>query len=149
MWCVVLVLVSGVWWWCCVLCGVLCWCCVVSGGVYFCVFLCFFSQFSSFSFLLSLFPSSLFFPLLSSLPLFLLSSLLTTKQCGKNRSTNTAANFEAFECDLAHGRCKAVGSPSPLSSPLPPPFSPSPPQKKRELFITGIIPARELFLLQF
>ena len=153
----------------CVLCGcVLCWCwrwclvvvvlcvvymlCVVWVVCVF-VFLCcftFFSQFSSLSFLLSLFPSSLF-SLLSSLPLPLLSSLLATKHCGKNRSTNTAANFEAFECDLAHGRCTAVGSlPPPLS--LPPPFSPSPPQKKkkkRELFITGIFPARNLFLLQF
>ena len=48
---------------------------------------------------------SLLSSLLSSLPLFLLSSLLAT-----------AANFEAFEFDLAHGKCTSVGS-------LPPPFS--------------------------
>ena len=49
-------------------------CCCV-GGVCFCVFVlfCFFGGFSSFSFLLSLFPSSLSFFLLSSFPL--LSSL--------------------------------------------------------------------------
>ena len=128
-WCVVLVLVSGgggggvVW----VLCGGVVWCGLV-WSVFLCLFMffLFFSQFSSFSFLLSLFlsslsfPSSLLSPLLSSLPLFLLSSLLATKHCGKNRSTNTAANFEAFECDLAHGRCTAVGSlPPPLPSLLP------------------------------
>ena len=113
--CVVLVLVlvfgrgAG-----CVLCG---WCVV---------FISFFSLF-----LLSSFPllSYLFCLLFLFLFLFsLLSSLLATKHCGKNRSTNTAANFEAFECDLAHGRCTAVGSLPP--SLLPPPFSPSPPQKK-------------------
>ena len=154
---------------CCVLCGcVLCWCwclvvvvlCCVGvvccvGGVcvcVFCLFLCcfaFFSQFSSFSFLLSLFPSSLylsFFSLLSSLPLPLLSSLLATKHCGKNRSTNTAANFEAFECDLAHGKCTAVGS-------FPPPFTsllPSLPlllKKMEGLLNTGIFPATNLFFI--
>ena len=111
----------GVWWWCCVLCGccvlVLCgveWCGVVWGGVgcvcvFFVLFFSYFSQFSSFSYLLSLFPS-LFFPsslffssLLFSLPRFLFSSLHVTIHCGKNRSHNTAANFEACECDLAHG----------------------------------------------
>ena len=60
------------------------------------------------------------------LSLFLLYSLLATKHYGKNRSTNTAANIEAFECDLAQGKCTAVGS-------LPPPLpSPSNAQKKRE-----------------
>ena len=123
----------------CVLCVV--WLCVVlvlvfgRGGVVCCVgvvwVLCVFVVFCSFflnspfSLSCSLFPSSLlslfFFPsslfsLLSSLPLPLLSSLLATKHCGKNRSPNTAANFEAFECDLAHGRCTAVGS---LHPPLP------------------------------
>ena len=125
VWCVVCFVGVGVgvWsWWCCVLCG---WCVSLCS----CVVLLFFSQLSSFSFFLSLFLllslSSLFFPsslfsLLSSLPLPLLSSLLATKHCGKNRSTNTAANFEAFECDLAHGRCTAVGSlPPSLNSLLP------------------------------
>ena len=89
----------------------------------------------SLSFLL--FSSFLF----SLLPLFLRSFLVATKHCGKNRSTNRAANLEAFECDLAHGRCTAVGS-------LPPPFPPSPPQKKTtELLITGIFPARELVFI--
>ena len=153
--CVVCVVCGvGVWWWCCV--GV-CGCCVGVVWVLCCVFLCvlccfsvFFSQFSSFSFLLSLFLSSLFFPLfslISSLPLSLLSSLLATKHCGKNRSTNTASNFEAFECDMAQGKCTAVGSlPPPLPSllPSPPPFLK---KKKWELFITGIFPARDLFFI--
>ena len=111
---------------CCVVCCVLVFggggvvCCVVCCVVvwWWCVlFFCYFSQFSSFSFLLSLFPS-LFFPCsLFSSSFFLLYSLLATKHCGKNRSTNTAANFEAFECDLAQGKCTAVGSlPSSLLS---------------------------------
>ena len=51
---------------------------------------------------------------------FLLYSLLATKHYGKNRSTNTAANIEAFECDLAQGKCTTVGSlPPPLPSLLP------------------------------
>ena len=126
VWCVVLVLVFGRG-------GVVCWVLCVVWVV--CVFVLFCSFFLSILFFLflalslsffSLFLSSLFFP--SSL-FSLLSSLLATKHCGKNRSTNTAANFEAFECDLAHGRCKAVGS---LPPSLPsPPYSPSPPHKKR------------------
>ena len=105
-----------------VLCGV--WCGVVSICV---VFFSLFSQFSSFSFLLSLSFFSLLSSLFSSLfsSSFSLSFLLATKHYGKNRSTNTAANIKAFECDLAQGKCTAVGS-------LPPPFSPSPPQKKKE-----------------
>ena len=103
---------------CCV--GVVWWC-----GVSFCVFFLF-----SLSSLLSLSCSRSFFLFSSFL---LLSSLLAT-----------AANFEAFECDLAHGKCTAVGSlPPPLSSlllSLPPLL-----KKRRELFITGIYPARELF----
>ena len=51
------------------------------------------------------------FLLALALALSLLSSLLTTKHFFKNRSTNTAANIEAFECDLAQGKCTAVGSP--------------------------------------
>ena len=68
-----------------------------------------------------------------ALALFL-SPLLATKQYGKNRSTNTVANIEAFECDLAQGKCTAVGS---LPPPLPslPPFSPSHPQKKKGNFL--------------
>ena len=141
------------WCWCCVCtCGVVCsvgcvcvymWCC---GGVWCGVVctrknsLCARSKrlrvyqqqarmLNTFLFLalsLSFFSLLSLFSLLSSLPP-LLSSLLAIKHCGKNRSTNTAANFEAFECDLVHGRCTSVGS-----LPLPPPFSPSPPQKKEE-----------------
>ena len=124
VWCVVLVLVlafGG----CVVWCGVV-WCGVVC-GVYFCLFVLF--SLFSLNFLLclscslSFSLSSLFFPLftlLSSLPLFLLSSLLATKHYGKNRSTNTAANIEAFECDLAQCKYTAVGSlPPPLPSLLP------------------------------
>ena len=97
--------------------------------MYFCVFLCPF-HFLSVLFFLFLALALSFFSLLSSLlsslplflPLFLLSSLLAT-----------AANFEAFECDLAHGKCTAVGSlPPPLSSLLLSPFSPSSPKKKEE-----------------
>ena len=106
-----------------VLCGVLV---LVFGGggvvcmfVSFCVF--FFSFFSQFFFSCSrsFFLLSSFLLLsssvLSSLPVFLLCSLLAT-----------AANFEAFQCDLAHDKCTAVGSL------LPPPFSPSSPKKKKE-----------------
>ena len=66
------------------------------------------------------------------LSLFLLSSLLATKHYGKNRSTNTAANIEAFECDLAQGKCTAVGSLLPTLHSL----LPSPPLllKKQETF---------------
>ena len=123
---------------CCGVCVVCCvgvgvdvwkWCCVLCGGVCFCVF-CVVLLFSlnsllslSCSLSLSLFPSSLSFFLLSSFAL--LSSLLATKHCGKNRSTNTAANFEALR-QVHSSRF------SPSSSPLPPPFSPSHTQKKKE-----------------
>ena len=93
-------------------------------------------------FLSSLFCPSSLFSLLSSLPLPRLSSLLATKHHGENGSTNTAANIEAFECDLAHGKCTAVGSLRPPSS-LPP----TPRKKMRGLFITGIFRARELFFI--
>ena len=145
--CVVVVLCVVVW--CCVVCGVcvvlccvvlvcgvwVCGCCVVWCGVV-CIFVSFFnfSQFSSFSFLLfSLSFFSLLPSLLSSLALFLLSSLLAT-----------AANFEAFECDLVQGRCTAVGS-LPPSLPSLLPLSSS--KKRRKLFITGIFPARGLFYI--
>ena len=65
--------------WCGVVCGVVwcgvVWCGVVCMFVSFCVVFMFFSQFSSFSFLLSLFLSSLFFPLFSLLFLFFFSLL--------------------------------------------------------------------------
>ena len=114
------------------------WCVAWCVCVFLCIFVLFFFLFflSIFFFLflaLSLFLSSLLFPLfslLASLPLFLLSFLLASKHYGKNRSTNTAANIEAFECDLAQGKCTAVGSlPPPLPSLLP---SPPPLLKKKE-----------------
>ena len=129
--------------------GVLCGCCVLCG---WCVFLCFcVLLFFSLNYLLSL-SCSLSFLLLSSFPLLsslssLLSFLLATKHCGKNRSTNTAANFEAFDCDLADGT--AVGSlPPPLPSLLPSlPLLLKKKKTKRVLFITGIFPARNLFFI--
>ena len=108
-------------------CGVCVWC-----GWCVCVsFSLFFSQFSSFSFSFSQFSSSSFSFSSSFSSLF----LRATKHCAKNRSTNTAANIEAFECDLAQGKCTAVGSlPHPLPSLLrSPPYSPS--QKRRENFL--------------
>ena len=72
-----------------------------------------------------------------ALYLFLLSSLLATKHFGKNRSTNTAANIEAFECDLAQGKCTAVGSlPPPLPSLLPS-LPPLLKKKERDRNISG------------
>ena len=130
---------------CCVVCCMVCVCFVVvlvlvlvfgGGGVVWwlwyvvgccCVFLClsvlFFRFLSlclslscSLSFFLSSFLSSLFSHL-SLLFLFFFSLLLATKHFGKNRSTNTAANIEASECDLAQGKCTAVGSLLLLSPP--------------------------------
>ena len=151
VWCVLLVLVlvfggGVVWWWC----GVV-WCGVVCIFVVFLFFLStlFLSCSLSLSFLLlSSFLSSLF-SLLSSLPLFLLSSLLATKHYGKNRSTNTAANIEAFECDLAQGKCRAFGSlPPPLPSLLPSPSLLL--KKKRKLFfLQEYIRRGNYFVLQF
>ena len=149
--CVCVCCVVCVYMWCCVVVCVLCGCVLCGWCAFLCfcvVLLFFFSQFSLFLFLSA-------FPLLSSLfcLLFLfhfslLSSLLVTKHCGKNRSTNTAANFEAFECDLPHGRCTAVGSlPPSLPSLLPSLPLLLKKKKKRELFITGIFPARNLFFI--
>ena len=103
---------------------------------------------SSLSFSSSLAPS-LALALALVLSLFLPSSLLATKHYGKNRSTNTAANIEAFECDLAQGKCTAVGSlPPPLHSLLP--SLPLLLLKKREgTFYYRNISGEEFFLLQF
>ena len=90
----------------------------------------FFSLLFLFLFLLLLLLLLLLFFL--SLFLLSLSPLLATKHYGKNRSTNTAANIEAFESDLAQGKCTAVGSlPPPLPSLLP---SPPPLLKKKGNF---------------
>ena len=74
---------------------------------------------SSFSFSFSLAPS-LTRALALVLSLFLLSvfSSRHQKHYGKNRSTNTAVNIEAFECDLAQGKCTAVPSVLPSLPPL-------------------------------
>ena len=55
--------------------------------------------------------------------------------------------LEAFECDLVQSKCTAIGSlppPLPFLLPSPPPLLK---KKKRELFITGIFPARNLFFI--
>ena len=55
--------------------------------------------------------------------------------------------LEAFGCDLVQSKCTAIGSlPPPLPSLLPSP-PPLLKKKKRELFITGIFPARNLFFI--
>ena len=113
----------------CLVCGGMCVWCVVKLGTL--SLSCTLSFLFSFPFAFPLF-FSLIFIFLSSfsfsfslalalvLSLFLLSSLLATEHYGKNRSTNTVANIEAFECDLAQGKCTAVGSlPPPLPSLLP------------------------------
>ena len=163
--CVYVVLCVGFWWCVCV-CFLLWWClCVVCGEawhtlslllsllpllfpfrfpflflsyLYFSLFFFFFFFSCSFSYSCS---CSCYFSFSS------LSPLLATKHYGKNQSTNTAANIEAFECDLAQGKCTAVGSlPPPLPSLLP---SPPPLLKKRKLFITGIFRRGNYFVLKF
>ena len=131
VWCGVVwcgVVWCGVVWCGVVWCGVV-WCGVVwCGVVSFCVV--FFSLFSLNSFLsLSCSLSLSFFSLLSSLL--------------------SAANIEAFECDLAQGKCTAVGSLPPSSL-----FS-LPPQKKngvnfllQEYFQRGIFLHYSFILIQ-
>ena len=102
----------------------------------------------SFSFSFSLAPSlTLALALVLSLPLFILSSLLATNHYGKNRSTNTAANIEAFECDLAQGKCTVGSLPPPLPSLLP-----SPPlllKKKGNFLLQEYFRRGNYFVLQF
>ena len=109
---------------CCVLCCVVVWCgvvCVWCGLCVwrFCVVFLLFLSILFFLFLtLSLSFSLLsFFSLLSSLlfslPRFLFSSLHATKHCGKNRSTNTAANWRTASAQ------QSVLSPPSLHSLLP------------------------------
>ena len=101
-------------------------------SISFSLFFFFFSLLflSSFSFSFALAPS-----LALALSLSLFSSLLTTKHFFKNRSTNTAANIEAFECALAQGKCTAVGSlPPPLRSLLPSPLLPTHKRKEEGKF---------------
>ena len=153
VWCVGCVCTCGV------VCTVLLWWCVVKLGtlslllsllplLFPFLFLSSFSFFffsCSFSYSCSCSCSFSF----SSLLFSSLSSLLATKHYGKNRSTNTAANIEAFECDVAHGTFIATANelhgmfpplllPPLLSSLLPPSHTQ---KKERCLFITGIFPA--------
>ena len=96
-------------------------------------------SFSLFFFFCFFLAPSLTLALALVLSLFLLYSLLATKHYGKNRSTNTAANIEAFECDLAQGKCTAVGSlPPPLPSLLPPPSLPHPEKRKETFYYRNI-----------
>ena len=93
--------------------------------------------------LLLLFFIFLFFLLSSLLLNLLFSSLHANKHCTKHWSTNTASNFEAFECDVAHGTFIATANElhgmfpplllPPLLSfpPLPSLLPPSLHQKKR------------------
>ena len=85
--------------------------------------------------------SSLFFLFL----FYLLSSLLANKHCVKHSSTNVTSNFEAFACDLEHGRCTTVASQ--FTASLPPPFPFQRTKKKEELFITGIFPAMNFIFI--
>ena len=156
-WCGV-VLVLCVYMWCCVVwvasacaCGVVVrvvWWCVWCGGV--CV--CGMGPVAGThgDVLNSLF---LFFLLSFLLPSLLFSSLHANKNCTELWTTNTASNFEAFECDVAHGTFIATANDLPGMFPplLPLLFSPSSlpptPRQKKGLFITGIFPARELFCI--
>ena len=138
---------------CCLVCCVVVVLCVVCCVVCGCFISLFFFSILFFLFLaLSLFLSCSFL-FLSCLPLSLLSSLLANKHCVKHWSTNMTSNFEAFACDLEQGRCTALASqftaslPPPLPSLLPSPPLPTHKNKGRELFITGIFPARELFCI--
>ena len=124
--------------------------------MFFVLFFSYFSQFSSFSYLLSLFPSlfipsSLFFPLFSFL--FLVFSSLPFTPTNTVQSTDQQ-NWRPTSRHVnviwrTAGAQQSVLSPPPLHSLLPS-FSPLLLLKKeRELFITGIFPAMNLFLLRF
>ena len=140
---------------CCVLCGL--WCVVlcrcVGGVLCVFVFLCCFAFFSSILFFLFLALSSLFFPsslvsLLSSL--FSSSSLLFPFTPTNTVQSTDQQNWRPTSRHLnviwrTAGAQQSVVSP-PLHSLLP-----SLPllllKKRRELFITGICPARNLFFI--
>ena len=88
------------------------------------------------------FSSFFFLPFYS-----LFSSLPFTPTNIVQSSTNTASNFEAFECDVAHGtfiaNCQRIARTVPTSS------SPSlpHPQKREGTFFTGIFPAKEFIFI--
>ena len=104
------------------------WCVVVCCvGSVMCLFL-FFSQFSSFSFLLSLFLSSFFF--LSSL-FFPLFSLHFSPRRPTSRHLNVTWRTASAQ------------------QLLPPPFSPSPPQKKRGNFLLQEYFRRGIFFFYY
>ena len=161
VWCVLVVCCGGVvvvLWLCCV------WCVVKLGTLSLSCSLSFLFSFPFFFSLLFLFFSSCSFSYSCScscsfsfssfffLPFYSLFSPLpfTPTNCTKHWSTNTASNFEAFECDLAHGTFIATANELHFPPLLLPPLlssllSPSHTQKREGLFITGIFPARELF----
>ena len=150
---------SGVW------CGVLWWCvCVVCGEAWlslslvlspssslsltFSLFFLFFFFSCSFSYSCSCscsfsFSSFFFLPFYS-----LFSSLHGNKHCTKHWSTNTASNFEAFECDVAHGTSFIATANElhgmfpplllPSSSLLPPPSLPHPEKREGTFFYRNI-----------
>ena len=165
VWCVVVVCCGGVLWWCVVVvcCGGVLWWCVVVVRVCGCVvkfgtlslscslsFLFSFPFFFSLIFLfLSSFSYSYFFLFLLLLllilllfflfPFFLSSSLLLTLLF---LSLHAKGTFIATANEL-HGMFPPLLLPPLLSSLLPPSHT----QKKgRDLFITGIFPARNVFI---
>ena len=144
-WCVVLVLVSGgggvVWVLCGCCVGVVWWCGVVWCDVVCVGFLS--SQFSSFSFLLSLF-SLLSFSLLF---LFFFSLLFsppnTVERTDQPTRRPTSRHLNVIWRTVGAQQSVLSLLLSPPSSLLSLPSS----KKRRELFITGIFPARELFFI--
>ena len=126
------------------------WCglCVVwfvCGVVFLCCFFSYFSQFSSFSFFLSLFPSlffpsSLFYPLFSFLFLIFSSLPITPPNTVERTDQPTRRPTGARQVHSSRFSPLLLSTPSSL-------LSLSPSQKIRELFITGIFPARNLFFI--
>ena len=137
VWCVVLVLVlvfgGGVVWCCVVWCGVV-WC-----GVYLCLFVLFFLFFLSifFLFLLVLSLSLSFFSILSSLLSSLFSSAFSSLFSSRHQTlwkepiNQHGGQHRGIWMWSGAGQVHSSRF-SPSSSPLPPPFSPSPPQTKEE-----------------
>ena len=128
-------------------CGVLCGvggvcCCVVGGACVWCVV-----KLGTHSLSLVLSPSSSL-SLSFSLIFIFLSSFSFSFSFSLAPSLTLA--LEAFECDLVQSKCTAIGSlPPPLPSllPSPPPLPTHKKKRKRDLFITGIFPARNLFFI--
>ena len=131
---------------CCVLCCVVVWCGVVCVWCGLCVwrfcvvFSLYFSQFSSFSFLLSLFPSlffpsSLFYHLFSFLFLVFSSLPFTPPNTVERTDQPTRRPTGARQVHSSRFSPLLLSTPSSLL------------KKIRELFITGIFPPRNLFFI--